>query len=358
MSRSQATTHEWLLLALLDGASFATALRPKGRPGRIFLPEQPDQREVLVRSHLSGGGMELTFGAEGCEPWREYVDPVVLAAYCPAQDGRCRWLGVDLDASDHGVSGLADPAHAVRVIAERASNAGLLDGLLVARSRRGNGRHIFLMLPEPILLGDAVVGLAGLIAAAFRVAASDVADCDSPHAFRQASGGIAKPGQAGALELVPHSTQKPKYGWSLTLPAAGAFAKHGGGVIVDPFPDKPTSVEATPSCNPGAWSCLVTESRWAIASSARPKVKVHPRTPTSALDRIHERTRSFLDGQCTEGHRNRSAFAASSNLLGCGINEGHAWQLVLKGSKACGLPEREAKAAFSSAVKSNLRRRH
>jgi hypothetical protein len=102
------------LLALLDGAQFATALRNNGRPGRVHLPEDVESRAALVDTHLRGAPASIEFHAEGHSPWRESVEAVVLATYSPGADGFCRWLGIDLDAGDHGTRGLADPVHAVR----------------------------------------------------------------------------------------------------------------------------------------------------------------------------------------------------------------------------------------------------
>jgi len=192
-----------ILLALLEGTTFVNALRRNGKPCRIALPDDEESRTALVEAHLRGESRILTFHAEDHEPWPEQVEAVVLAASCPAGDGRCRWLGIDLDASDHGPSGLVDPVHAVRAIAERADAAGLFDGLLVARSRRGHGRHVFLLLPEPVSLEDAVIGVAALTAAAFKVAASDTAEGEVAHGFRCTNGAIAQPGDAGFSRISP-----------------------------------------------------------------------------------------------------------------------------------------------------------
>ena len=353
-----------LLLALLDGTTFANALRPSGKPSRVRLPDDSEARSALVGAHLRGAPSALTFHAEGREPWREQVDAVALAAFCPAADGRCRWVGIDLDAADHGERGLVDPVHATRTLAERASAAGLATGLLVARSRRGRGRHVFLMLPEPAALADAVIGVAALAAAAFKVAASDVAVYDAQHAFRCANGAIARPGEAAAVELLPRSTVKPSHGWALALPGGGAFAAHGGGVIVDPFEDQPVHHEGVPCCDHESWSRFIDEARATLskrnATAAPQRMKRlandtdKPRRP---IDRIDARTRAFLDGCTPQGARNVSAFAASANLLGCGIDQREAERLILAGAAACSLPEREARAAFSSAAGALTRKR-
>lgn len=349
-----------ILLTLLEGATFANAVRRNGKPCRILLPEDVAAREARVVAHLRGAAADLEFRANNRDQWQEHVDAVVLASFCPGSDGLCRWLGIDLDAADHGPGGLADPAHAARVIAERADNAGLLDGLLVARSRRGRGRHVFLLPPEPVPLDDAVLGVAGITAAAFRIAAKDAAEGEVPHAFRCADGSIASPGDAGSVELIPRSTSRPPYGWPLLLPMAGAFASRGGGVVIDPLDDQPLEPAAVPRCNPDAWATFITETRDAVAEREvsvmvrrRGRFKPPPRCPS---DRIDPRTRSFIDGQAVEGTRNVSAFAASANLLACGVDGHEAERLILAGAAACGLPEHEARSAFRSAAHAIARR--
>ena len=77
-----------LLLALLDSATFANAMRRNGRPCRIRLPDDLESRTAIVDAHLRGAPSTLTFHANGHTPWREQVDAVALAAFCPAADGR------------------------------------------------------------------------------------------------------------------------------------------------------------------------------------------------------------------------------------------------------------------------------
>lgn len=352
-----------ILLALLEGATFANALRRSAKPCRIRLPDDRESRMALVCAHLSGAARTLVFHAESSEPWTERVDAVVLAAFCPARDGRCRWVGIDLDAADHGPGGLSDPVHAVRTIAERADAAGLSDGLLVARSRRGRGRHVFLLLREPTPLEDAVIGVGALAANAFRVAERDTEEEGTQHAFRCSNGTIAQPGDAGTVELTPVSTSAPRFGWSMLLPAAGALAAHGGGVIVDPYEDRPVQHRAVPQCDPKAWANFVTEAQASLPERTG-VAPPHPvkrfialgYCPGQPLDRIDDRTRAFVEGRTPEGMRNRSAFVASANLIGCGVEEREAERLILIGATACGLPEREARATFRSAATSVGRR--
>lgn len=349
------------LSALLDGATFANALRRSGKPCRIQLPDNSEAHDALVLTHLDGAPSTLKFQADGCEAWNEHVDAVVLAAFCPAADGLCRWLGIDLDATDHGDRGLADPVRAMRCIAERAANAGLAGGLLTARSRRGQGRHVFLLLPAPAVLLDAVIGVGALAAAAFKVAKTDTEEGSVPHAFRRTNGSTAQPGDSGAVELIPRSTDKPSYGWPLTLPGAGVFRAQGGGVIVDPFTDKPRTLEAVPRCDPQAWAEFVAEAHPQYAQSRRILSYSRPSSTRNAmkalapLDRVDPRTQDFIDGRVPQGSRNSAAFASSANLLGCGVSEAETERLILSGADACGLPEREARAAFRSAMKARTR---
>ncbi len=353
-----------LLLTMLEGSTLANAVRGNGKPCRIRLSDDANSRLALVRRHVRGEPATLTFHAEGHRPWRERVDAVVLAAFCPGDDGQCRWLGIDLDASDHGQCGLADPVHVMRSLAERVDAAGLLSGLVAARSRGGRGRHVFLMLPESVALRDAVIGVAALSAAAFNVARSDEEQCGVQHAFRRADGRIAGLGEAGSVELVPRSTARPPYGWALTLPGAGAYSANGGGVIVDPFEDVPTELRGVPRCAPAAWRTFVRESRTELLGrrSARPATRMRGLEHQSCgsgrpIERIDAQTQAFLDGQAPKGSRNMSAFAASANLLGCGVDECEAERLIANGAAACDLPQREALSAFKSAVAALSRKR-
>ena len=361
---SEQVTHR-LLLDLLDGATFANALRRNGKHCRIRLPSDTESQRALLDAHLRGAAGELTFIADGHGPWAECVDAVVLAAFCPGHDGRYRWVAIDLDADDHGERGLADPVHAVRSIAERADHAGLLSGLFVASSRGGRGRHVFLIPPEPVELNEAVIAVAALVASAFRIAVRDVSEYEGPHAFRTASGAIANPGDAGAIEFVPRSTTRPPHGWALTLPASGAFRDGGGGVLLDPFEDEPVELQSVPRCHPKAWSTLVAEARAVLVERTgthvpryRSQSAHRTNTMRNPIDGIDPRSRDFLEGATPDGDRNNAAFAASVNLLGCGVDRHEARDMILKGASTCGLPEREAIAAFESAQRTiNQKRR-
>lgn len=348
------------LLAMLNGSEWVSALRDDGRPAPIRWPDDEAERAELIDKHLAGSPMELTFHARGCEPWSERVRAVALAGFSPDAGGLVRSIAVDLDAADgHGPNGLADPAHAMRCLASAADVAGFLDGLLCARSRGGRGRHVLLILPSPVSLDDAVLGVASLVARAYKLAAADAADYNAPHAFRRPNGSIAAPGSAGAIELFPKSTICPPIGWALALPAAGAFRENGGGVIVDGFGDQPFELDTVPRCDTRQWQRFLDESRAALPkSSLQPKprqARAHA-DGHDPLDRIDQRTRQFLDGHVPQGGRNAAAYAASCNLLAVGVVEREAERLILEGAASCGLPEIEARTVFGSAI-ATMRRR-
>ncbi len=353
-----AATTTRLLLAMLDGCRFANATMPWGSPGPIELPSDAATRTALVEAHIAAAPFDVVYVPAEKPAQRLRLRATSLAALCPDADGGCRWLGLDLDGDDHGASGLSDPVHAVRCIAEAADRAGLLRGLVVARSRRGRGRHVFLMLPGPAALHDAVLGVAALISAAYAVAAADVAEHGAPHAFRRADGRLANPGDSGAVELIPCSSVRPRNGWPLTLPAGGAFAASGGGVIIDPFDNTPHSLSEVPHCDHPCWMRFIADAkarraRKPLIPNRRPQVTIRVNNPR----RISDRTRAFLAGEVGEGMRNVACFAASCNLIGTGVSETEAEQLILAGAAKCGLGEREARVAFASAVGTLRRRR-
>lgn len=354
------------LLALLDGARFATAIRADGRPAPIRLPDDPSARAALIRAHLAGLGTTLTFVSSGRGRWTEAVEHVVLAALCPSADALARWLGIDFDAADHGSGGLADPVHATRCLAERADAAGLSDGLIVCRSKGGAGRHCWIVPPTAVSVDDAALVVAMLAAMAFTTADRDARDAGAPSAFRTANGGIARPGDAGAVELIPRSDSRPALGWALTLPMAGAFRERGGGVILDPFDDCPITLTRVPRCDATAWETLIREARAldrtarvknAVREStqrprhrrtwARPRRSDHRSAPT--LDRVDPRTRDFIEGRTPEGGRNAAAYAAACNLIGNGFTQDETARLIIDGAERCGLPEREVRDILKSA---------
>lgn len=347
-----------LLLAMLDGCRFANATMPWGSPGPMELPGDARARTALVEAHIAAAPFDVVYVPADKPAQRLRLRATSLAALCPDADGNARWLGLDLDGEDHGASGLADPGHAVRCIAEAADRAGLFSGLVVARSRRGRGRHMFVVLPGPTPLHDAVFGVAALISAAYVIAAADVAEHGTPHAFRRADGRLAQPGDSGAVELIPRSSLRPRHGWPLTLPAGGAFAASGGGVIVDPFDNSPHSLSEVPRCDHRHWVRFIADvrahrARRRLLSNHRPLVT----SPASSPRRISDQTRAFLAGEVKEGMRNIACFAAACNLIGTGVSETEAEQLILTGAAKCGLGEREARVAFASAIGTLRRRR-
>jgi hypothetical protein len=347
------------LRAMLDGAAVANAVMPWGKPGPIRLPDDPTERAALVNAHVRGEPADVTYCPAGHAPSMVHVEALALAGFCPAADGRCRWLGIDLDAADgHGAGGLADPEHAAGCLVERADAAGLLSGLLVARSRGGRGRHVFVFPPEPVALADGVLALAALVASAFKIAAADADNYGAPHAFRCADGAIAEPGQAGAMELRPRGTARPALGWTLALPAAGAFAQAGGGTVLDPFTDTPCELSAVPRCDARQWARFVADARAMLPRQRPGKLDSRPVAGRSGVRwasgtgprALDARTHDFLEGRVSQGTRNSACFAAGCNLLGSGVSESEAERLILAGAVACELPEREARTCFASAA--------
>lgn len=351
--------HEDLLLALLDGCDTANAAMPWGKPGPVFLPVDEDARRSLIRAHLEGKPANVLYIPEGQAEQSVDVAPLVLSSFCPASDGKVRWIGFDLDASDgHGEGGLVDPARALGCLAERADAAGMFSGLVCSVSGGGKGRHVRLTTPGPVCLDDAVLVAAGLAAAACRIANQDVEDFERPHAFLCGNGVIASPGEAGRFELFPVSTLKPRLGWPLTLPLAGAHRARGGGLLVDPFTGKPIDLEAMPETSPEAWARFLRETRQAIARRQRPAARPrtsrkdpHQRTALELLEIAHPETRALVSGQVEQGNRNAATFKAACNLLGLGLDPSEVESLVLQGAMACGLRLSEARAAVQSALK-------
>lgn len=340
---------EELLIALLDGSTHANAIMPWGL-GPIRLPEQLADRRDLVRAHLNGSAAQVEYSPRDKPPQIIEVRPLVLGVYSPGADGLCRSVAFDFDAAKgHGPNGLLDPAHAVRCLAERADTLGLSPGLLTVRSRGAVGRHVWLVPPGPIPLRDAVVAAAFLAAASRRIADWDAKEGEEVrHAFLRADGYLASPGQAGAFELIPPSSERPQTGWALTLPAAGAFVPIGGGAIVDPFSDEPISLSAVPRCRAESWSKFFRAAEIEVAGRLARKSTVRLK---GAGQRTHPLTQALLLGQTPKGSRNKSVYAAACNLLGCGIPPEDVEKQVFQGGLATGLPEREVRAAIRSALR-------
>jgi len=328
---------------LLDGCSFASSIMPWVKPGPVRLPYTPGERARLVRAHLRGEPAKVTYCPEGKSPSEIDLPELRLFALAPGDDGMCRWLGIDLDAADgHGSDGLADPAHAQRVLAERACELGLDEGLLCTLSRSGKGRHLWLILPEPVSLTDACLGLAAWTASAFHVAAADL-EWGSFHAFRTASGSIARPGQPGAVELTPRGGERPRLGWSLALPRT----------FVDFF-ELRESGSVEPCLTAELWQRFLDFARADMArriSPGRRRICPVARSTVDPVSRAHLETRALLAGSVAPGNRNGAAYRAACNLLGLGVDPVEAARLVREGATACGLPAREAEAAIKSALR-------
>lgn len=339
------------LLTLLDGCRYASADMDHGKPGPIRLSDAPDDRRRLVEAHLAGRPGRLTVAKIG-EPERDdMVRAVSLAQLTPTANGFCNAIGIDLDAGDHGAKGLADPVRAMLALAVAADRIGLADGLLTNTSRGGKGRHLRIMPDVPAALEDAVLVSGWLCAVALAAAERDAED-GTEHAFQRLDGTIAQPGDAGAWELYPRSTERPERGWSLALPAAGKYAERGGLVIVDPFEDQPVTLGTVPRTKPGAWARVVRDARRALARRTRPKPSPpRPRRFVSPAARPSPRTEALLSGRVAPGARNAELFAATLNLIGCGLDAREAERLALEGAIASGLPEREARSTIHSALR-------
>jgi len=339
-----------IIYSMLEGCQFANARRRSGALCRIALPTRPSRRRELIAKHVRGAPATLTFCARGRPPWRERVASVELAAYCPDGGGLCHWLAIDFDATDHGDGGLADAVYAMRVFAERADFLGLRGGLLAAKSRGGQGRHLFLILPRPVPLIDAVIGVASWASSAFLIAARDASENDVNHALRNGAGSVAMPGEAGALELIPRSSQLPQFGWAIAIPAAGVRAEWGGGHIVDAFSDEPIEPEFIPRCNAHAWTRFVEANRKALAAAQRQTAKCKRyKDRRHGRQGLSQRTEDFLEGRTPEGIRNLSAFRAACDLIRQEFGASEVLSLVQEGARRCGLPVREATNAVRSA---------
>lgn len=327
---------------VLAGSTFATARMPWGerKPGPIRVPTDRDEYERLIGSHLLGHGATVDYCPADREPSRVRVDPATLSAFCPAADGLCRWIACDLDAADgHGPGGLLDPIRAARAIVQAAREHGL--DVLTARSGSGSGVHVWALLGEPCELPAAVLGVARLAAAGLK---RDRAG------FATGDGRPVRLGDAGCVELIPKSTQRPRLGWPLTLPFSGAARARGGGHAIDPMTGEPCELDGVPVCDAAAWRAFVAGAR---ARLPRPKPRPAPRArhpgDRDPLDGLDSRTADFLAGRVEQGGRNRAAFAAACSLLGRGVAEQDAERLIFDGAAACGLPAREARTAFASA---------
>lgn len=220
------------------------------------------------------------------------------------------------------------------------------------------GRHVWLIPPFPVQLAGAVLVVAQLAVQACRVASRDVDDDGGPHAFRCADGSIATLGESGQVELIPRGDEHPPMGWPLSLPLAGAFREHGGGVLVDPLTDRPVDLDRVPRCNADAWDCFLRETKADYARrAARTKRSSSwrrtsaPRHARDLVDRLPDYAREFIVGNVREGERGNRAFAAACALLGVGLPIREVETLVLHGARGCGLPEREAQAAIQSAAR-------
>ncbi|GMU80954.1 MAG: hypothetical protein AMXMBFR47_08250 [Planctomycetota bacterium] len=326
---------------IIAGSRVCNAIMPRGHPAPIELPIDADELERLIGAHGGGFSATVTTSIANRAPKRVRVSPTLLAAFCPAADGLCRWVAADLDGTSHGPGGLADPVRAARAIVQAGREHGL--DVLAVRSGSGSGVHIWCLLGEPSPLADGVLGIAALVASGL------LFDRDG---FACGDGRPATLGAAGCVELIPKSTTRPRLGWPLTLPFGGAARAPGGGQAFDPMTGEPRELADVPLTEPAAWRRLVAKARTRIPKlrPRRASREFRPRELSEALASLDGQTREFLDGRTGEGGRNRAAFAAACSLLGRGVAERDAERLILDGAAACGLPAREARTVLASAV--------
>jgi hypothetical protein len=340
-----------ILRRLLDGSDFAAAMMPWQTFGPIRFADD-DERRALIDAHLRGSSAVVTFAPLDKPYKRIKLDALQLAAYTPRADSFCGWIAFDLDGDSHGAGGLCNPDRAASCIAERADAAGVLPGLLIVKSRSGVGRHVWLILSEPIPLDEACIGAAALAVHARRIADRDALDFpELPHAFACHTGQIASVGQSGAFEVFPRANERPARGYPLVLPFGGVAAKRGGGMALDVFSQPARLIEpsAVPVCDGAAWRRLINETRAELARRTR-WTRHAPVRRTSTRDRrLDPRTQQLIDGSLPEGQRNRAAYFAYRDLIRSGASVGEAEHLIVAGAVRCGLSKREAESTVQSA---------
>jgi len=338
-----------ILRALLAGSDHAAAAMPWRTFGPIRLPDDDARLAALRRAHLRGEAATIEFAPLDKPTRAVQVDALQLAAYTPRPNGTCTWIAFDFDGASHGARGLTAPERAAAALAERAAAAGLLDGILVVRSRSGAGLHVWLLLPEPVPLADACIIAAGLGAQAGRIADRDVQDYGCAHALATASG-IASVGQAGAFELLPRSSERPRRGYPLVLPFSGMAAQRGGGVAVDPFgnPPKPIEPQRVPRCDVTALHRFIDETRTELRRR-QPRRRTHRPAYEARGRKLDPRTSALIEGRTPQGERNRAVYYALPDLVRSGVREAEAEALIVAGAERCGLSRAEIDATLRSA---------
>ena len=340
-----------ILAKILEGSEYAAAIMPWGSFGPIRFADD-SERCALIDAHLNGAPAAVTFAPIDKQPKRIRVDALQLGAYSPAADGRCPWLGIDLDGATHGSNALIDPDRAAAAIAERADAFGILDGVLIVKSRSGSGRHVWIFPPEPIPIAEACAAIAFLAAAAWRIAGRDVQEHECRSAFETRTGQIAAPGQAGAFELIPKSTDRPDRGYVLAMPFGGVAARNGGGVAVDVFEHPVRAIEPTcvPRCRPELWARFLGEMRATLARTKRPSRPVQP-VRSRREWKLDPRTQQLIAGAVPEGGRNKAVYYGIGDLIRSGVPEPEAVRLIVAGAMRCGVKQREAEATIRSALR-------
>lgn len=264
-----------------------------------------------------------------------------IVAYTPRTDRKVNAVVVDLDGADHSANALRSPADAARYLAAAADCYGLLPGLLTVKSRRGNGRHVWLFPPGPVSLEIAVDALARLLFRAMALRNDDLGDGASDP-FISANGEAVQPGKAGAFEMRPHSTEAPDFGWGTLLPFCGHAAKnYGGGIAVDPFDDAPIELDAVPACDATRWGELTDR-----ASQVKPKPKPVAHSRTSGIPSNFGSARRYLAklpaAVSGSGGHDATFHAACICLDKFGLHDADAIALMLEFNLRCQPPWRES----------------
>lgn len=329
-----------------DGCKRAQAVMPWGAFAPIILPDDDAGRVALIDAHIAGGPANVTYAPLGKRSRMVRVERLQLAALTPRTDGRCSWLALDLDGASHGATGLVDPVGAARCVAERCDALGLAEGLLVVRSRSGAGVHVWVLSGAPVPQADAALVAAYIASCARRVADRDAVDYETPHSFLTASGGLAEPGRAGAVEILPRSIERPRLGYALVLPFSSLSAERGGGVQLDVL--GAGELERVPACYPARFARVLTEARRELAARQARRTPTHCPRHYRPKRRLDPRTEALLVGAAPEGTRNRALFYAVGDLLRAGRTASEAERELLDAAQRCGLSCAEAAATIRS----------
>lgn len=202
-------------LASLNGCALRAVMprRPDGK--KLLLPIAPGaDLAALLSGHLAGHLPPVSILTDDGRTWTER-NAVALAA-CPVIGAEAAWGGQDFDCAGPGHKTTATPASAhqgAMAAADMLHDAGL--PYLVAASGGGAGRHVWCPHRMPARMAAWLVALLR----------------DQVLA--------AVPG--ADIEVRPGSDRAP--GSAFILPCGGAFAGHGGGVVLRQHPGRAGAIE-------------------------------------------------------------------------------------------------------------------